>query len=109
MQTTQTPLVSVPQFSSPIPLLFFGGGDESMEDGSKFNPAAITFIRDHWIFHQMREREREYTEYRALRVLVASWNVNGKFPKEDLTPWLCEGADADVEQRMTLPDIYVIG
>lgn len=45
-----------PRFSSPIPLLFFGGGDESLEDGSKYNPAAISFIRDDWIFRQMRER-----------------------------------------------------
>ena len=58
----------------------------------------------------MHDRESEYTEYRALRVFVGTWNVNGKFPqREDLTPWLCEGADADSELRLTLPDIYVIG
>jgi phosphatidylinositol-bisphosphatase len=54
-------------------------------------------------------REAEYTEYRALRLFVGTWNVNGKFPKEDLTPWLCDGADADAEGKLTLPDVYIVG
>jgi hypothetical protein len=40
----------------PIPLLFFGGGDETLEDGSRYNPAVISFIRDEWIYRQMQER-----------------------------------------------------
>jgi hypothetical protein len=40
----------------PIPLLFFGGGDETLEDGSRYNPAVISFIRDEWIHRQMQER-----------------------------------------------------
>jgi hypothetical protein len=44
-----------------------------------------------------------------MRLFVGTWNVNGKFPAEDLTPWLCEGADSDAEGRLTLPDVYVIG
>lgn len=31
--------------------------------------------------------------------------MNGKFPKEDISAWLTEGADADVY----LPDVYVVG
>jgi hypothetical protein len=42
--------------SQPIPLLFFGGGDESLEDGSKYNPAVISFIRDEYIHSQMQQR-----------------------------------------------------
>lgn len=54
-------------------------------------------------------REAEYTEYTPLRLFVGTWNVNGKFPREDLTKWLCDGADGDAEGRLTLPDVYVIG
>jgi hypothetical protein len=51
--------------------------------------------------------EAEYTEYRALRVFVGTWNVNGKWPKEELAPWLCDGAEADGGANM--PDLYVVG
>lgn len=54
-------------------------------------------------------REAEYTEYRPLRLFVGTWNVNGKTPRESLTPWLNDGVDADAEGRLDLPDIYVIG
>jgi hypothetical protein len=40
---------------------------------------------------------------------VGTWNVNGKWPRESLTPWLCEGADSDAERRLVMPDIYVVG
>lgn len=50
-------------------------------------------------------REAEFTEYRPVRLFVGTWNVNGKFPKEDISAWLTEGADADVY----LPDVYVVG
>lgn len=96
-----------PRHPEPVPLLFFGGGDETLDDGRKYNPAVISFIRDEWIHQQMREREAEYTEYRPLRLFIGTWNVNGKWPKEDLTAWLCEGADADGGANM--PDIYVVG
>jgi len=98
-----------PRHQQPIPLLFFGGGDETLDDGSRYNPAVISFIRDEWLHNQVKEREPEYTEYRALRLFVGSWNVNGKVPKEDISAWLCEGASADAEGRLDLPDIYVIG
>lgn len=39
-----------------IPQLFYGGGDETLEDGSRYNPAVISFIRDEWIAKQMQER-----------------------------------------------------
>lgn len=35
--------------------------------------------------------------------------MNGKFPREDISAWLCDGADADAEGKLALPDIYVIG
>ncbi len=40
----------------PLPLLFFGAGDESTEDGGKYNPAVLSFIRDEWIRGQMQQR-----------------------------------------------------
>ena len=44
-----------------------------------------------------------------MRVFVGSWNVNGKFPREDLSAWLCDGSDASVEAKLSMPDVYVIG
>ena len=130
----------------PLPLLFFSSADEFTSDGSRYNPAVMSFIRDEWIYKQMRERyvdrrvaagshatctpcgcdtscshaftlpsasyarrEAEYTEFRPLRVFVGTWNVNGKFPKEDITPWLCQGADTDAKVALNLPDVYVVG
>ncbi len=40
-----------------------------------------------------------------MRLFVGTWNVNGKFPKEDISAWLTEGAEVDVY----LPDVYVVG
>lgn len=98
-------------------MLFFGGGDETLEDGSRYNPSVISFIRDEWIHGQMQAREAEYTEYRPLRVFVGTWNVNGKFPREDLTPWLAEGAydmgqggaGGEGKAKINMPDLFVVG
>lgn len=58
-------------------------------------------------------REAEYTEYRPLRLYVGTWNVNGKFPREDLTPWLAEGAydhlESGSDAKIHMPDVYVVG
>lgn len=45
-----------PRHQQPLPSLFFGGGDETLADGSRFNPAVISFIRDEWIHGQMQQR-----------------------------------------------------
>lgn len=70
----------------------------------------ISARRTHTVGRPTNPRsEAEYTEFRPLRVFVGTWNVNGKFPKEDLTPWLCEGADTDSKVALSLPDVYVVG
>lgn len=42
--------------AEPLPLLFFSAADEFANDGSRYNPAVMSFIRDEWIYQQMRER-----------------------------------------------------
>jgi hypothetical protein len=42
--------------NSPVPLLFFGGGDETLENGSRYNPSVISFIRDEWLYRQAKLR-----------------------------------------------------
>ena len=46
----------IPRHKQPLPLLFFGGGDETQVDGSKYNPTVIQFLRDDWIHTQMQQR-----------------------------------------------------
>ena len=43
-----------------------------------------------------------------MRLFCGTWNVNGKFPREDLSAWLTEGAEAD-GGGASMPDVYVIG
>ena len=45
----------------------------------------------------------DFTSPRALRVLVGTWNVNGKKVNEDLSPWLRPRGQGK------RPDVYVIG
>ena len=90
--------------SNTLPHLFFGE-DQIAANGSSFNPKIISFIRDEWIHEAVAAREAEFTEYRPLRVFVGTYNVNGKVPKEDLSPWLCEsGLD-----EASIPDVFVCG
>ena len=42
-----------------------------------------------------------------MRVFVGTWNVNGKWPREDIGEWLCQGAEAD--GGASLPDLYIVG
>jgi hypothetical protein len=100
-----------PRHAQPIPLLFFGGGDETLDNGSRYNPAVISFIRDEWLYQQVKAREPEFTEYRALRLFVGTWNVNGKMPKESISAWLTDGlgSDGGTDSAADLPDIYVVG
>ncbi len=46
----------IPRHKQPLPLLFFGGGDETQVDGSKYNPTVIQFLRDDWVHTQMQQR-----------------------------------------------------
>ena len=46
----------IPRHKDPLPLLFFGGGDEILGDGSRFNPKVIQFLRDEWVHRQLQER-----------------------------------------------------
>lgn len=47
---------TIPRHSQPLPLLFFGGGDEQTEDGSRYNPTVIQFLKDDWIQKELLKR-----------------------------------------------------
>lgn len=47
---------TIPRHSQPLPLLFFGGGDEQTGDGSRYNPTAIQFLKDDWIQKELLKR-----------------------------------------------------
>ncbi|KAI9027934.1 inositol polyphosphate phosphatase [Hyaloraphidium curvatum] len=46
---------------------------------------------------RMKARESEYTRRRTVHALIGTWNVNGKTPGEDLSPWLESGLKAPPE------------
>ena len=52
----QTPRALIARHPTPVPLLFFGGGDETLADGSRYNPSVISFIRDEWLYQQVKAR-----------------------------------------------------
>jgi hypothetical protein len=70
-------------------------------------------VKEEWIGRQMRQRQREFTEFTQLKYFAGTWNVNGRPPTADLdlTPWLLS-ADAAHNLQQTLeeiPDIFFIG
>ncbi|XP_067862532.1 type II inositol 1,4,5-trisphosphate 5-phosphatase isoform X2 [Heptranchias perlo] len=58
-------------------------------------------LRDNLIKSELLKQEEKYIYIRNYRIFAGTYNVNGKSPKEDLTPWL----SFDNEP----PDIYCIG
>jgi len=58
-------------------------------------------LKDDWIKTQLKARENEFTEEHQLRVVVGTWNVNSKVPKQSLAAWL--------RLNKYEADIYVIG
>ncbi len=66
------------------------------DEGQKFNPKVMTYIRDEWIKKQMKSRENDFTEFQPLKVFVGTWNVNGKKPSEALGEWLCSDSPSRV-------------
>eukprot|EP00697_Spironema_sp_BW2_P013109 gnl/Spiro4/2998_TR1474_c0_g1_i1.p1 gnl/Spiro4/2998_TR1474_c0_g1~~gnl/Spiro4/2998_TR1474_c0_g1_i1.p1 ORF type:complete len:953 (-),score=216.28 gnl/Spiro4/2998_TR1474_c0_g1_i1:53-2911(-) len=57
-------------------------------------------VRAAWVRKQMKARAGEFTELKNLRILCATWNVNGKKPGEAIDNWLQVAAE---------PDIVVVG
>lgn len=57
--------------------------------------------RDGFIKLHMARREEEYTHVKTLKIFVGSWNVNGQYPAEDVTPWLAVDKDP--------PDVFCLG
>ncbi|KAL9968746.1 hypothetical protein ACROYT_G020866 [Oculina patagonica] len=57
--------------------------------------------RDGFIKLHMAARESEYTHIKKLKIFVGTWNVNGQYPAEEVSPWLA--ADHDP------PDVFSLG
>lgn len=79
--------------------------DEETEDGRIRNREAMAKIRDAWVYKQVRERVREFTEYRQSSIFVGSWNVNAKGKEESLQEWIC----GDWYRLKLMPDIVAVG
>ncbi|OEU10210.1 DNase I-like protein [Fragilariopsis cylindrus CCMP1102] len=62
-------------------------------------------IRDAWVYKQVRERVREFTEYKQSSIFVGTWNVNAKGKEESLHEWIC----GDWHRHNLQPDIVAVG
>jgi len=80
--------------------------DKEFEDGRVINPEAVKKIREDWVYTQMTTREKEFTQYKNLRIFLGTWNVNAKFNNEPLDPFLCSNWNSDGSNA---PDIIAIG
>eukprot|EP00532_Pseudo-nitzschia_australis_P009224 CAMPEP_0168163900 /NCGR_PEP_ID=MMETSP0139_2-20121125/633_1 /TAXON_ID=44445 /ORGANISM="Pseudo-nitzschia australis, Strain 10249 10 AB" /LENGTH=897 /DNA_ID=CAMNT_0008080847 /DNA_START=170 /DNA_END=2863 /DNA_ORIENTATION=- len=79
--------------------------DEETEDGRIRNREAMSKIRDAWVYKQVRERVREFTEYRQATFFVGTWNVNAKGKEESLQEWIC----GDWYRHNLMPDVVAVG
>lgn len=57
--------------------------------------------RDGFIKLHLAARESEYTHTENFKVFVGTWNVNGQYPAEDVSPWLAVDKDP--------PDVFCLG
>eukprot|EP00536_Pseudo-nitzschia_multiseries_P005680 jgi/Psemu1/324006/estExt_fgenesh1_pg.C_1090014 len=79
--------------------------DEETEDGRICNREAMARIRDAWVNQRVRERVREFTEYRQSNIFVGTWNVNAKGKDESLQEWIC----GDAYRHNLMPDVVAVG
>lgn len=56
-----------------------------------------------WVTEQLKWRTREFSSPHEIQIYAGTFNVNGKTPDVDLTPWLFP---PEMEQ---FPDLYLIG
>lgn len=104
MGGSTTSLTHTRRHTSRIPNLFFDDSETS-EDGRKYNPAVMEFIRSDWIAGQMLGRESEFTDYRDVYAMVGTWNVNGKMPEESVASWVASLKAPDGRW----PELVVVG
>lgn len=53
-----------------------------------------------WMTEKLTQRMDQYSASRTLKILVGSWNVNGKVPEESFQEWLL---------LKEAPDLVVLG
>jgi len=87
-------------------VLSIRSADEEMEDGRVRNKEAVKKIQDDWIYKQIWARAKEFTKYNEARILLGTWNVNGKGKDEALDSWLCADWGVNGENA---PDIIAVG
>ncbi|EPZ33624.1 Endonuclease/exonuclease/phosphatase domain-containing protein [Rozella allomycis CSF55] len=61
----------------------------------------LKLIKDGYVTRELKEMEQEFTSKRNAKILIGTWNVNGKPPLgESLGPWL---------RQSTEPDLVILG
>lgn len=69
-------------------------------NGGEYDPSKFMSVKEVWVNQQMDQRSSEFTDYKPLRFMFGTWNVNGKMP-ESLDGWL--------RTDQPPPDLYAIG
>ena len=63
------------------------------------SPLVISSANE-WMKEKLTQRMDQYSAPRALKILVGSWNVNGKIPEESFQEWLL---------LKEAPDLVILG
>ncbi|KAJ9068326.1 hypothetical protein DSO57_1029940 [Entomophthora muscae] len=86
---------------NPLVIASPGLVDESLSLEEE-NARRLKAIKEEWVQKEMQAREDQFTTYDQMRLFVGTWNVNGKYATQSLSPWLLDGNEEE-------PDIYVLG
>lgn len=87
---------------NPLVLTSPGLVDEGLSIEEE-NARRLKSIKEQWVQKEMRAREAQFTTYDQIRLFVGTWNVNGKYATQTLSPWLQTEDDSEE------PDFYILG
>ncbi|THH05204.1 hypothetical protein EW145_g4967 [Phellinidium pouzarii] len=71
----------------------------------------VTLIRDTWLSEKLAADKNIYTRDRRIRIRIGTFNVNGKTPSQDLSPWIRpqhRKSTVDGSTQPTLPPLKAI-
>lgn len=77
------------------------------------NSALLDIVQHSVVSTELERRKEEYCNREPIRVFIGTWNVNGKSPDEQLTPYIgrasCQPQEDAPGKKKDLPHLLVVG